>query len=48
MIPVIGTGFGVVEEGVIPSMVVWDDTPSRFEPVATLIGEAAVFALVSV
>jgi hypothetical protein len=26
MIPVIGTGFGVIEEGIVPSMVVRDDT----------------------
>jgi hypothetical protein len=48
VIPVIGTGLGVVEERVIPSMVVRDDTPSRFEPFATLMGESTIPALVSV
>jgi hypothetical protein len=48
MIPVIGTGFGVVEKGVVPSMVVRDDTPPWFESVATLMGECTIFTLVSV
>jgi hypothetical protein len=48
MIPVIGTGFGGIEEGIIPSMVVWDNTSSWFESVAMLVGECAILALVSV
>jgi hypothetical protein len=58
MIPVIGTGFGVVkegiissvmvEEGIISSMMVWDDALSWFETVATLMGERTILALVSI
>jgi hypothetical protein len=48
MIPIIGTGFRVVEEGIIPSMVVRDDAPSWFETVATLMGESTIFAFMSV
>jgi hypothetical protein len=48
MIPVIGTGFRMVEERIIPSVVVWDDTPTWFELVAMLMGESAIFALVSI
>jgi hypothetical protein len=48
MIPVIGTGFGVVEKGIVPSMVVRDDASSRFEAVTALMGEGIVSALVSV
>jgi hypothetical protein len=48
MIPIIGTGFGVVKEGVIPSVVVRNNTLPRLEPVAMLMGEATVFTLVSV
>jgi hypothetical protein len=48
MIPVIGTGFGGVEEQVIPRVVVRDDALSRFEPVAMLMGKRTILALVSV
>jgi hypothetical protein len=48
MIPVIGTGFGAIEEQIIPSMVVQDNTPSWFESVATLVGQGTIFALMSV
>jgi hypothetical protein len=48
MIPVIGTGLRVVEEGIIPSMVVQDDAPPGLELVAALVQESTIFALVSV
>jgi hypothetical protein len=48
MIPVIGTGFRVIEEGIVPSKVVRDDTSPWFELVAMLMGEGTVFALVSI
>jgi hypothetical protein len=48
MIPVIETGFGGVEERIIPSVVVGDNAPSWFESVATLVGERTILALVSV
>jgi hypothetical protein len=48
MIPIIGTGFGVIEEGVISSMVVQDDAPLRLELIAMLMGEPAIPAFVSV
>jgi hypothetical protein len=48
MIPVIGTGFRVVEEGIVPSMVVWNDASPRLEMVATLVGEGTIPTLVSV
>jgi hypothetical protein len=48
MIPVIGTGFGGVEEQVISSVVVWNDALSRFESVTTLVGKGAILALVSI
>jgi hypothetical protein len=48
MIPIIGTGFGVVKEGIIPFVMVRDDTLSWFESVATLVGESAILAFVSV
>jgi hypothetical protein len=48
MIPVIGTGFRVVEEGIVPSMVVQDDAPPWFESIATLMGECTIFALMFV
>jgi hypothetical protein len=48
MIPIIGTGFGVIEEGIVSSMVVWDNAPSWFELFTMLMGEHTIFALVSV
>jgi hypothetical protein len=48
MIPIIGIGFRVVEEGIVPSMVVWDDTLSWFKLVTTLMGQCTIFALVSI
>jgi hypothetical protein len=48
MVPVVGTGFGVVEERVVPSVVVWDNTPSRFEGGTSLVREATVPALVPI
>jgi hypothetical protein len=48
MIPIIGTGFRVIEEGIVPSMVVRDDALPWFESVATLMGERTIFALVSI
>jgi hypothetical protein len=48
MIPVIGTCFGVVEEGIVPSMVVGDGTSSGFEAVATLVGEGTIPTLVPI
>jgi hypothetical protein len=48
MIPIIGISFRVVEEGIVSSMMVGDDTLPRFELVATLMGKSAIFALVSV
>jgi hypothetical protein len=48
MIPIIGTCFGMFEERIIPSMVVRDDTSTGFEPVATLVGERTIFALVPI
>jgi hypothetical protein len=48
MIPVIGTGFGVVEEGVVPSMVIRDGTSSLFELIAALMWEGTIFAFMSI
>jgi hypothetical protein len=48
MIPVIGTSFGMIEEGIVSSVMVGDDASPRFELVATLMGKSAIFALVSV
>jgi hypothetical protein len=46
--PIVGTGLRVVEEGVIPSVMVWDDALPRLELLAILVGETTVPALVSV
>jgi hypothetical protein len=48
MIPVIGTRFGMIEVGIVSSMVVRDATPPRFKAIAVLVREAAISALVSV
>jgi hypothetical protein len=48
MIPIIGTGFGVVKERIVSSMVVRDNTLSWFELVAPLVRERTVLALVSI
>jgi hypothetical protein len=48
MIPVIGTCLGVIEEGIIPSMVVEDGTSSWFKAVAMLMREAAIPTLMPV
>jgi hypothetical protein len=48
MIPVIGTCLGVVEVGIIPSMVVRHGTTTWSETVATLMGETAIPTLVSI
>jgi hypothetical protein len=48
MIPIIGTSFGVVEEGIVSSMMVGDNALPRFELVTTLMGKSAIFALVSI
>jgi hypothetical protein len=48
MIPVIGTCSGVVKVGIIPSMVFRDGTTTWFIPVAALVGERTISALVSV
>jgi hypothetical protein len=48
MIPVIGTGFRVVKEGIVLSMMVQDDALSWFESIATLVRESAILAFVSV
>jgi hypothetical protein len=48
MIPVIGTCLGVVKVGVIPSMVVGDDTTTWFVTVASLVGETAISAFVPI
>jgi hypothetical protein len=46
MIPVIGTCLGVVEVGIIPSMVVGDGTTTWSVTVASLVRESAIPALV--
>jgi hypothetical protein len=48
MIPVIRTCFGVFEVGIIPSVVIGDNTSPRFELVAMLVRECAILALVSI
>jgi hypothetical protein len=48
MIPIIGTGFGVFKEGIIPSVVTQNDTLSWFELVTVLMGECTIFALVPI
>jgi hypothetical protein len=48
MIPVIGTRSGVIEEGVIPSMVFGDGASAGFVPVAMLVGESIIPTFVSV
>jgi hypothetical protein len=48
MIPIIGTGFWVVEERIVSPVVIGDNTPSRFELIVVLMGECAILALVSI
>jgi hypothetical protein len=48
MIPIIGTCFRVVKEGIVPSVVIGDDTSPRFETVTALVGEGTIPTLVSV
>jgi hypothetical protein len=48
MIPIIGTCSRVVEVGIIPSMVFRDGTTTWFIPVATLVGERTISALVPI
>jgi hypothetical protein len=48
MIPVIGTGFGVVEEQIVSSVMVRDNASSWFELIAVLMGECAILALVPI
>jgi hypothetical protein len=48
MIPVIGTGFEMIKEGVISSMVIRNDALPRLELVTALVRESTILALVSV